>query len=131
MSMSHDAARISERSGPALAPRPTRVVGLLSAAALAVDGRRTDLLGQSCGQPRHAGDVVGLLAVLRDATTDDLLDLVRVDAGLVDHGLLNGAQQFGRVQTGQPAAPLTDGAAGGFDDDRITHEVRLEHVSLL
>jgi hypothetical protein len=35
------------------------------------------------------------------------------------------------VQTGEPAIALADGAAGGFDDDRVTHSVRLEHVSLL
>ena len=40
------------------------------------------------------------------------------------------AQQFGGVQAGQPSVPLADGAAGGFDDDRVTHSARLEHVSL-
>ena len=132
-----DAAHRLDTAGNADVDRAGRdqagdqMVGLLGAAALAVDGGRADLLGQARGQPGDAGDVVGLLAVLGDATADGLLDLVGVDAGLLDHGLLDGPQQFGRMQTGQPAAALSDGAAGGFDDDRITHGVRLEHVSLL
>ena len=52
-----------------------QVVGLLGAAALAVDGGGADLLGQAGRQPGHAGDVVGLLAELRDAAADDLFDL--------------------------------------------------------
>jgi hypothetical protein len=35
------------------------------------------------------------------------------------------------VQAGEPPVPLADGAAGGFNDDRVTHSVRLEHVPLL
>ena len=108
-----------------------QVVGLLAAAALAVDGRGADLLGQAGGQPGGPGDVVGLFAVLRDAAADDLLDVAGVDAGLLDERLLRRAQQLGRVQAGQPSVPLADGAAGGFDDDRVTHSARLEHVSLL
>ena len=107
------------------------VVGLLAAAALAVDGGRTDLFWQTGGEPGRAGDVVGLLAELRDATADDLLDLAGVDAGLLDERLLNGAQQLGRMQARQPSIALADRAAGGFNDDRVTHSVRLEHVSLL
>jgi hypothetical protein len=68
------------------------VVGLLRAAALAVDRRRADVLGQSGGEPADAGDVVRLLAELRDAPADDLLDVARIDAGLLDESLLNGAQ---------------------------------------
>ncbi len=77
------------------------------------------------------GDVVGLLAVLGDATADHLLDAAGVDSGLLDDGLLDGSEQLGGMQAGQPAVALADGAAGGFDDDRVTHGVRLEHVSLL
>jgi hypothetical protein len=35
------------------------------------------------------------------------------------------------MKPGEPTIALADGAAGGFDDDRVTHSVRLEHVSLL
>ena len=52
-----------------------------------------------------------------------------VDAGLLDERPLSGAEQLGGVQAGQPSVALADGAAGGFDDDRVTHSVRLEHVS--
>jgi hypothetical protein len=80
-------------------------------------------------QPAHPGDVVGLLAVLRDAAADDLLDVAGVDAGLLHESLLHCAEQLGGVQARQPSVPLADGAASGFDDDRVTHSVRLEHVS--
>ena len=106
-------------------------VGLLAAAALAVHRHRADVLGQPGDQPAHAGDVVGLLAELRDAAADDLLDVAGVDAGLLDERLLGEPQQLGGVQTGQPTIALADGAASGFYDDRVTHSVRLEHVSLL
>lgn len=90
-----DAAHGLDTAGDADVDRAGRdqpgdqVVGLLGAAALAVDGGGTDLLGQAGGQPRHPGDVVRLLAVLGDAATDDLLDLIGVDAGLLDHGPLD------------------------------------------
>ena len=45
--------------------------------------------------------------------------------------LMKAAQQIGGVQSGQPSGALADRAAGGFNDYRVTHEVRLEHVSLL
>ena len=105
------------------------MVGLLGAAALAVDRRGADVFGQASGKPRDAGDVVGLLAELRDASADQLLDVAGVDAGLLHEGLLNGAEKFGGVQAGQPAIALADGASGGFDDHRVTHCARLEHVS--
>ena len=41
-------------------------------------------VGQPGVQPGRAGDVVGLLAGLRDAAAEDLLDLARVDAGPFD-----------------------------------------------
>ena len=114
------------RSGPALAPSPTRLIASMPqampmsmapvairpairwlacwrAAALAVDGGGADVLGQSRGQPGHPGDVVGLLAGLGDAAADDLLDLAGVDAGPLDERLLNGAQKFGGMQAGQPS----------------------------
>jgi hypothetical protein len=34
------------------------------------------------------------------------------------------------VQPGQPSGAFADGAASGFNYYRVTHEVRLEHVSL-
>ena len=126
-----DAARDADVDGARGDQAGDQIVGLLAAAALAVDRRRADVLRQAGDQPADAGDVVGLLAELRDAAADDLLDVTGVDAGLLDERLLHGAEQLGGVQAGQPSVPLADGAAGGFNDDRVTHSVRLEHVSLL
>lgn len=67
------------------------MVGLLAAAALAVDGGGADVFGQTGRQPGHPADVVGLLPELGHATADDLFDVTGVkaglDAGLVDHRL--------------------------------------------
>ena len=72
-----DAARLDERAD--------EVVGLLARAALRVDRRAGDAC--SClprAEPGVARDVVRLLARLRDAAADDLLDLGRIDAGALD-----------------------------------------------
>ena len=76
-----------------------------------------------------AGLPVAELAELCDAAAHDLLDVTGVDARLLHESLLGGAQQLGGVQARQPSVPLADGAAGGFNDDRVTHSARLEHVS--
>ncbi len=104
-------------------------VGLLATAALAVDRHRADVLRKAGRQPAHPGDVVGLLAVLCDAAADDLFHLTGVEARLLDERPLSGPEQLGGVQAGQPSFSLADGASGGFNDDRVTHCVRLEHVS--
>ena len=126
-----DAARDADVDGTGRDQAGDEAVGLLAAAALAVDGHGADVFRQPGDQPAHPGDVVGLLAVLRDAAADDLFDVAGVDAGLLDQSLLHRAQQLGGVQSGQPSVALADRAAGGFDDYRVTHAARLEHVSLL
>ena len=126
-----DAARDADVDGACRDQAGDQMVGLLPAAALAVHGRGADVLGQSRDQPADPGDVVGLRGELRDAAADDLLDLAGVDARLLHESLLRRAEQLGGMQAGQPSVPLADGAAGGFNDDRVTHSVRLEHVSLL
>ena len=95
-----DAAGDADVDGAGCDQARDQVVGLLAAAALAVDGGGADMLGQPGDQPADPGDVVGLLAELRDAAADDLLDLAGVDAGLVDQSLLRGAQQLGGMQAG-------------------------------
>jgi hypothetical protein len=107
------------------------VVGLLPAAALAVDGGGPDLFRQASGEPGGPADVVGLLSILGHAPPDDLLDIAGCDAGLLDECLLHCAQQFGGMQARQPSVTFADRTAGGFNDYRVTHAARLEHVSLL
>ena len=75
-----------------------QMVGLLAAAALAIDGGGADLFGQTRGQPGSAGDVVGLLRKLGHAAADQLFDVTGVDTGLVDQCPLHPAQQLRRVQ---------------------------------
>ena len=125
-----DAARDADVDGTGGDQPGDQSVGLLAAAALTVHRHGADMLGQPGDEPADPGDVVGLLAVLRHAAADDLLDVAGVDAGLLHERLLRGAQQLGGVQSGQPSGSLADRAAGGFNNYRVTHEVRLEHVSL-
>ena len=106
-------------------------VGLLAAAALAVHGHGAHVLRQPGDQPAHPGDVVGLLRELRHAAADELLDIAGIDTGLLHERLLHRAQQLGGVQPRQPSGAFADGAASGFYYYRVTHAVRLEHVSLL
>ena len=126
-----DSARDADVDGTRRDQAGDEAVGLLAAAALAVDGHGADVLGQPGDEPAHPGDVVGLLAELRHAAADDLLDVAGVDAGLLHQRLLHRPQQLGGVQSGQPSVAFADRAAGGFNDYRVTHGVRLEHVSLL
>ena len=107
------------------------MIGLLPAAALAVHGGGADVFGQARNEPSDPGDVVGLRGELRHAAAYYLLDLTGVDACLLHERLLRRAEKLGRMQARQPSIPLADRAAGGFNDDRVTHPARLEHVSLL
>ena len=114
MSISQDSARILERSvrrwhqadaahrldtagdsdvdGSGGDQAGDQVVGLLGTAALAVDGRGADVIGQTCRQPGDPGDVVGLLPELCHASADGLFHLPRVDSRLLDDGLLDGSE---------------------------------------
>src|SRR5215813_752606 len=95
------------------------VIGLLGRAALSVDRRRRDRVWQSCSEPCIARDVGGLLAGLGDATAHDLLDRCGFDAGAGDDRLHGQAQQHGRMNTRQPAAPAPDRRPDGLDDDGL------------
>ena len=57
---------------------------LLRGAALAVDGGPGDVIGQAGGEPAGARDVAGLGADLIDAAEDDVVDMIRIDAGALD-----------------------------------------------
>ena len=86
-----DATRDADVDGARGDEARDQPIGLLAAAALAVHRHRADVLGQSGYQPADPGDVVGLLAELRHAAADDLLDVAGVDAGLLDERPLGGA----------------------------------------
>ena len=84
------------------------VYRLLARPALTVDGHTGDGLRPAGGQHRGAGDVEGLFAGLHDAAPDDVVDDLRVDAGLVDQSVEHLRGQVGRVHPGQPAVALAD-----------------------
>ena len=86
-----------------------------------VDRRATGVPGETGVQPGPAHHVVGLLAGLRDAAADELLDRVGGDAGPLDHLGLRRTQELGRVQAGQSAVALADRRPGRFDDDGLSH----------
>src|ERR1700722_10537742 len=96
-SMSQDSAR-QLRSGPALAPSPTRLIASIPQA-----------------MPMSMAP-----AAISPATTDELLDVAGIDTGLVHKRLLHRAQQLGGVQPRQPSGAFADGAAGGFNNYRDT-----------
>ena len=97
------------------------VVGLLRRSALAVDRRHTRRLRQPGVQPGVAPDVARLLAALRHAPRDDLLDFVRFDAGASDDLALHVAEGERRMQPCQPAVALPDGCADRLDDHGFGH----------
>ncbi len=70
-----DPAGNADVDGPDRDQAGDQMVGLLAAAALAVDSGGADMIGKAGGQPRHSADVVGLLPELRHATADDLFDI--------------------------------------------------------
>ena len=98
-----------------------QMVGLLRRSALRVDSGCADLPRQSGVQPGHAGHVVGLFACLGDAAADDLFHRCGIQVRPLEQSALGHAEQFGGVQTGEPAAALADGGASGLDDDGCAH----------
>ena len=80
------------------------MIGLLARAALRVDRRAGDAELLAECEPGVARDVVRLLARLRDAAADDLLDLGRVEAGVRHHRRLDRGEQMGRMEGA--SAPL-------------------------
>ena len=98
-----------------------QVVGLLRRAALRVDRRARDRVGQAGAQPRVAGDVRPLLAGLRHAAADHLLDERWIDAGPVDERAVDDAERLLGVHAGQEAAAPADRGPDGLDDHGVAH----------
>src|SRR5262249_60618490 len=73
--------------------RRDQAVRLLPRAALGVDRRAAGVPAGAAQEPGDARDVARLLPRLRDAAADHLLDVLRVDAGPLDHRLLHAREQ--------------------------------------
>jgi hypothetical protein len=100
------------------------VVRLLARAALRVDRRAGDAVVLAARQPGVAGHVVRLLAGLRDAPADDLLDGGGIDAGSLDDRLLHAGEQMRWVERAQGSLlglTLADRGPQGLDDDCLSH----------
>jgi len=94
---------------------------LLRRTALRVQRQAAGRMRQPGVQPGRPGDVVRLLARLRDATACYLLYLGRRDPRPVDQRRLRGAQDLGRVHARQHAAALSDRGPYRLDDHRGPH----------
>ena len=97
------------------------VDGLLTGAALAVDGGGGCLDREARRQPGVAGDVDGLLAGLHHVPEDDVFDQPGLDAGAVDQLLQHHGSQDDRVEVFELAVALAHGGTNGFDDDHFAH----------
>ena len=92
---------------------------LLSGAALPVDRARRRAHGQARLQPCVPRDVVGLLADLRDAPGDNVLDEPRLDPRPLDHRPVGAAEQLVRVHVAVDplgAVSSSDRRTRGLDD---------------
>jgi hypothetical protein len=74
----------------------------------------------AAGDPRVAGDVVGLLADLADTAPDHVVDPPGLDPSAIDQGIEREPQQVGGVPRRQRPVPLPDRRANGVDDDGFT-----------
>ena len=111
--------------------RADQVVRLLARAALGVDRRAAGLEGLARRQPGVARDVVRLLAGLRHAAADHLLDVGGIDARLLAEPELHLREQLPGVQAREIA--LAHLAAGDrrsqrFDDDGFAHHALLQSL---
>src|SRR5262252_2557463 len=116
-----DAAGDADVDGARRDQARDQVVGLLRGAALKVDGRGGDRVGQAGGEPGIARHVGGLFSGLGHAATDDLLDGVRLDARSGDDGLQRQPQQPGWMDSRQPAVATSDRRPHRLHDDRLPH----------
>ena len=97
------------------------VVRLLRGAALRINRRSGDRVRQAGRKPGVSRDVRRLLARLRHATADDLLDQLGLDAGALDHLRLRVGEQLHRVQPRQLPVALADRRSHRLDNDSFRH----------
>ena len=74
------------------------------------------LHGRPRRDPRVAGDVAALLARLRDAAADDVVDERGIDVVALDHRAQHEPEQIGRVPAGQRTLALAECGARAVDD---------------
>jgi len=96
---------------------------LLGRAALTVHGHPGDGFGEPRAEQRPARGVAGLLADLADRTTDDVVDVGRVDTDALDERGQRASVQVDRVDAGVRAARLALGnrSADGVDQVSGAH----------
>ena len=90
-------------------------------AALPVDRRARDLLGQPRRQPARAGDVPRLRADGVDAAEQHVLHRRGVDVAARHERLQHVGAEVGGMHLAQAAAALADRAPYGVDDVGLTH----------
>jgi hypothetical protein len=93
------------------APMGGEVDGLEAGGAHPVDARARDRDGEARDQGGGAPDVHALLARLRDAAHDHVLDLRGVYARALDEAAQGGGRQDVGPRVGQAPAALADGRA--------------------
>ena len=64
------------------------------------------------------------LAGLDHLAHDDVLDLLGLDVGALERGVIAVAAELGGVERGEAAAELADRGAGGAEDDGLGHRSR-------
>ncbi len=94
---------------------------LLARSAGAVDGGAGDGFRPPRGEDRVAADVARLVADLRYAAPDDVVDDFRVDTRTLHQRGEDEGGQVGGVHLGQSAVALADRRPDRFDNYRFTH----------
>jgi hypothetical protein len=105
------------------------VDGLLAGAALAVDGRRRDVVGKSRAQPRHSAGGGGLLAHLGDTADQHVVDGARVEIVTYEQPRQCLCEQIDRmdIRQGATGAAASAGCTDRVDDDRVSAVLRSDH----
>ena len=101
---------------------------LLRAAALPVDGDGGYALRQLRCEHRVARERKCLLAGLRDATEDHILDAGGVDAGALQNGIQNFGRKVGRMPAGEPAVAAPSRGTHRIDDISFRHGLEFSRI---